>query len=91
MPNTSRSRPARHRGLLRTIIFIRGTAFLFCSIISKTGAECSAQGANGQSALVSITASAPSRIDRVMASEPGAYSLLTPSGYPAVRVASVSS
>ena len=40
MPNTSRSRPARHRGLLRTIIFICGTAFLFCSIISKTGPEC---------------------------------------------------
>src|SRR5699024_2883774 len=40
MPNTSRSRPARHRGLFRTTIFIRGTAFLFCSIISKTGPEC---------------------------------------------------
>ena len=87
MPNKSRSRPARHLGLLMTMNCIALPAFLLLLQYKREGAGMFLF----QSALVSTTKSAPLRTDRVMQSEPGAYSLLTPRGYPAVSTASVSS
>ena len=43
---------------------------------ARTGKRCSAQ----RSGRVSTTSSAPLRVETVMQSDPGAYSLLTPRG-----------
>ena len=82
MPNSLRSKPLRHLGLLRTTTCIEPTTFrrLIRHYRRSAPGIVPVQLRIGPSGTVSTTTSAPFWVEMVMQSEPSAYSLLTPRG-----------
>lgn len=89
MPNSLHKIPRRNLGLSITTTCM-DVPRLSC-LIPQYSPFWGKRFRAGQSGRVSRISSAPSRTETVMQPEPAAYSLLTPSGYPMVSSASVSS